>query len=152
VGKVTKAFEADVLPELLKALRKQTQVLEATLDVLQEGQALVPPPTMKEFGEMREGKRPLSREAFLLGAYQRLIIGAENLISDLRTVTHRTTLKRVHTLELSGNDFNAIQEAIQELAGRAPSRGRPRDRQNTYTHEWLQQRPNYPKISALFSP
>jgi len=111
-------FETDVLPALLKALRKQMQILEATVAVLDEGQALVPPPTTKEVDEMRQGKRPLTREAFLLGAYQRMISGAENLVSDLRTVTHRTTLKKVHTLELSGNDFNAIQEAVQSLTPR----------------------------------
>lgn len=111
-------FETDVLPALLKALRKQMQILEATVAVLEEGQALVPPPAAKEVDEMLEGKRPLTREAFLLGAYQRMIVGAEDLISDLRTVTHKTTLQRVHTLELSGIDFNAIQEAIQGLAAR----------------------------------
>lgn len=111
-------FEADVLPKLLKMLRKQMQVLEATVDVLQEGQDLVPLPAAEEVVEMRKGKRRLTREAFLLGACQRLIVGAENLISDLRTVTHKTTLQKVHTLELSGIDFNAIQEAIQDVTSR----------------------------------
>jgi hypothetical protein len=51
-------FETDVLPELLKALRKQVQILEATVEVLEKGQALVPPPTTKEVDEMREGAGP----------------------------------------------------------------------------------------------
>lgn len=104
-----KSFETDVLPDLLRALRKQIRVLEGTVDALQQGQTRVPPPRMKEIAEMRSGKRPLSREAFLLGAYQRLLIEAENLISDLRSITHTTAWGAAHALEV---DFNAIEAAV----------------------------------------
>jgi hypothetical protein len=100
------------LPALLGTAAQVAQTMfESALELLQEVQALVPAPTLEEIAEMRQGKRPLTREAFLLGLLQRIVVGAENLASDLRAIDE-DTLRNVHELELSAIEFNAMEEAV----------------------------------------
>lgn len=103
----------DDLPELVHTAEQVVRLFETGLEILQAAQATVPAPTLEEVAEIRKGERPLTREAYLLGLFQRAILGAENLASDLRTVDLET-LRNVHELELSGVDLNAIEQAVAE--------------------------------------
>lgn len=101
------------LPELVHTAEQVVRLFEAGLEILQAAQATVPAPTLEEVAQIREGRRPLTQEAYLLGLFQRAILGAENLASDLRTVDLET-LRSVHELELSGVDLNALEQAVAE--------------------------------------
>ncbi len=91
------------------------RMFESALELLQEAQASVPAPTLEEVAEMRQGKRPLTREAYLLGLFQRALVGAENLASDLGAVDEES-LSRVHEIDLSSLELNAIEEAVVRRA------------------------------------
>ena len=101
------------LPEFVHAADAVVRLFEAGLEILQAAQATIPAPRLEEIAEIREGKRPLTRDAYLLGVFQRAILGAENLASDLRTIDLET-LGNVHELQLSGVDLNAIEQAVAE--------------------------------------
>ena len=104
---------SESLEGLVKTAEEVGRMLEAALEILQAAQATVPAPTLEEVAEIRQGSRPLSREAYLLGAFQRIIVGAENLASDLRAIDLET-LRNVHELQLSGVELNAVEEAVIE--------------------------------------
>lgn len=91
--------------------RVAQNLFSSAFDLLQEAQTLVPAPSLEEVAEMRQGKRPLTREAFLLGLLQRVVLGAENLASDLQAVNEEI-LRDVHEIRLSALEFNAMEEAI----------------------------------------
>ena len=91
------------------------QMLEAALEILQAAQSAIPAPTLEEVAEIRQGKRPLTQEAYLIGNLQRAILGAENVVSDLRAIDLET-LRNVHELSLSGLELNAIEQAVAERA------------------------------------
>lgn len=102
------------MPALMEtAVRSAQSLFSAAFDLLQEVQSLVPAPTLDEIAEMRQRKRPLTREAFLLGLLQRVLVGAENLASDLQSVDEEI-LRDVHHIQLSALDFNAMEEAVTE--------------------------------------
>ena len=102
------------MPALMEtAVRSAQMLFSSAFDLLQEVQALVPAPTLEEIAEMRERKRPLTREAFLLGLLQRVLVGAENLASDLQVIDEEI-LRDVHQLQLSALEFNAMEEAVTE--------------------------------------
>lgn len=110
-------FDKEVLPDLLRAIRKQVETLDVSVGIFQDGQALVPLPSDDELAEMRRGKRPLSREAYLIGLFQRAIVAAEDLASDLRTAFEPGTLKNVHVMQLSAVEFNHIAAGLERLRG-----------------------------------
>jgi hypothetical protein len=89
---------------------------DAAVEILQAAQATIPAPTLEEVAEIRQGKRPLTPEAYLLGLFHRSILAAENLASDLRAVDPET-LRNVHELQLSGLELNAIEHAVAERVG-----------------------------------
>lgn len=101
------------LPELVHIAEAVVRLFETGLEILQAAQATIPAPSLEEVAEIREGKRPLTQDAYLLGLFQRAILGAENLASDLRTIDLET-LGNVHELQLSGVDFNALEQAVAE--------------------------------------
>ena len=101
------------------------QMLEAALEILQAAQSAIPAPTLEEVAEIRLGKRPLTQEAFLIGSLQRIMLGAENMVSDLRAIDLET-LRNVHELLLGDVELNAIEEAVAE---RAQKGERPRERE-----------------------
>jgi hypothetical protein len=103
-------METTSIPALVKVAALATQMFETALELLQDAQALLPAPTLEEIAGMRERKRPLTREAYLLGLLQRVIVGAENLASDLRIVDEEI-LRNVHEFDLSALEFNAMEEA-----------------------------------------
>jgi hypothetical protein len=105
--------DSEDLPEIVHAAEEVARLFEAGLEILQAAQATIPAPSLEEVAKIREGKQPLTREAYLLGLFQRAILGAENLASDLRTLDLET-LRNVHELELSGVELNAIEEAVAE--------------------------------------
>ncbi|HET9228224.1 MAG TPA: hypothetical protein VFR31_16220 [Thermoanaerobaculia bacterium] len=89
------------------------QMFEAALEILQTAQSTIPAPTLKEVAEIRQGKRLLTQEAFLLGSFQRVILAAENVASDLQAIDQET-LRNVNELNLSDVDLNAIEQAVTE--------------------------------------
>lgn len=111
--------ESADLVKLIEAAAQAIELHDAEVEILQAAQAIIPAPTPVEVAEMRQGRRPLSREAYLLGTFQRAIVGAENLASDLRAID-RKTLRNVAALRLSAVELNAIEVAV---AGRKNGRG-----------------------------
>ena len=55
----------------------------------------------------------MTQEAYLIGSFQRIILGAENVVSDLRAIDLET-LCNVHELNLSGVELNAVEQAVAE--------------------------------------
>ena len=103
-------METTSIPTLVKVAAIATQMFETAMEILQEAEALLPVPTLEEIAEMRRKERPLTREAYLLGLLQRIVVGAENLASDLRIVDE-DILRNVHEFDLSALEFNAMEEA-----------------------------------------
>jgi hypothetical protein len=99
--------------EVVRAAKEVVQMLEAALEILQAAQSLIPAPTLEEVTEIRHGKRPLTQETYLLGNFQRAILAAENVASDLRAIDLET-LRKVHKLSLSGVELNAVEQAVAE--------------------------------------
>ena len=90
--------------------------MEEALEILQAAQSSIEAPTLEEVAEIRDGKRPVTPEAYTLGMLQRAILEAENVASDFRALDEKT-LRKVHELRLSGADLNAIEEAVAERLG-----------------------------------
>jgi len=99
--------------EVVRAAKEVVQRLEAALEILQTAQSIIPAPTLGEVADMRLGKRPLTREAYLIANLQRVILGAENVVSDLRVIDLKT-LRNVNKLHLSGVELNALEQAVTE--------------------------------------
>jgi len=99
------------LVALVKVAAIATQMLESATEILQEAEALLPVPSLEEIAEMRRKERPLTREAYLLGLLQRVAVGAENLVSDLRTIDEEILLD-VHEFDVTALEFNAMEEAV----------------------------------------
>ena len=102
-----------------KQAEEQAEILDTVAQILQEAQLSLPLPSQKEIAELRKGG-PLSKEAYLLGLYQRVILSAENAASDLRTGTDPDTLEKLDRIRLSVVEINAIEAACQERRGRVP--------------------------------
>lgn len=101
------------LEKTVAATQGFAQLFDVAVETLQTAQRSIPAPTLEEVGEMRRGERPLTPEAYLLGLFHRSLLSAENLASDFREIDLRT-LGDVHELELSGIDFNEIEQAVAE--------------------------------------
>jgi hypothetical protein len=108
------ASSAD-LRRIVGTAEQVAQMLEAALEILQTAQSTIPAPTLEEVAEIRQGKRPLTREAYAIGNLQRVILNAENAVSDLRAIDLET-LRKVHKLSLSDVELNAIEQAVAERA------------------------------------
>jgi hypothetical protein len=107
-------FETSTLPEILERLERSAESLELEVEALQEAQAMVPAPSRQLVARMRQGARPLSRTAYLLGRLQRSIVAVENVASDLRTDLEHG-FGDVEAVELVEADYNAIEEAVTRL-------------------------------------
>lgn len=101
------------MSEVIQTAEEVVRLLEEALEKLQAAQTSIPAPTLREIAEIRQGKRPLTEEAYLLGIFQRAILAAENVASDLRAVDLET-LRNVHQLDLSGVELNALEQAVAE--------------------------------------
>lgn len=111
-----------LIPAIVGVAAQVARMFELALELLQGAQALVPAPSLEEVAEMRQGKWPLTREAYLIGLLQRALVGTENLASDLRTLDEET-LRNVHEIELSALDFNAMKEAVVRRSASAARKG-----------------------------
>jgi hypothetical protein len=101
------------LLRIVGAAEQVVQMFEAALEILQTAQSTIPAPTLEQVAEIRQGKRPLTQEAYLLGSFQRVILAAENVASDLQAIDLET-LRNAHELSLSGVELNAIEQAVAE--------------------------------------
>ena len=101
--------------EAVHAAEQVVQMFEAALEILQTAQSIIPAPTLEEVADIRQGKRPLTQETYLLGSFQRAILAAENVASDLRAIDLET-LRKVHKLHFSSLELNAIEQAVAERA------------------------------------
>jgi len=105
--------ESEDLPAVVHTAEQVVRMLDAALELLQAAQATIPAPTLEEVAEIRQGKRSLTQDSYLLGLFQRAILGAENLASDLRAIDLET-LRNVHEVQLGIVELNAIEEAVAE--------------------------------------
>jgi hypothetical protein len=99
--------------EVVQTAEEVVRLLEEVLEKLQAAQTSIPAPTLQEIAEIRQGKQPLTEQAYLLGLFQRAILAAENVASDLRAIDLET-LRNVHELNLSAVELNAIEQAVAE--------------------------------------
>jgi hypothetical protein len=113
--KSSSGLSSEDLLRIVGTAEQVAQMLEAALEILQTAQSTIPAPTLEEVAEIRLGKRPLTQEAFLIGSLQRIMLGAENMVSDLRAIDLET-LRNVHELLLGDVELNAIEEAVAERA------------------------------------
>jgi hypothetical protein len=113
--KSSSGLSSEDLLRIVGTAEQVAQMLEAALEILQAAQSAIPVPTLEEVAEIRLGKRPLTQEAFLIGSLQRIMLGAENMVSDLRAIDLET-LRNVHELLLGDVELNAIGEAVAERA------------------------------------
>ena len=110
-----------ILPDLAKQAEEQAEILDRVAQILQEAQLSIPLPSAEEIAELRRGG-PLSKEAYLLGLLQRVILNAENAASDLRIGTDPDTLEKLDRIRLSIVEINAIEAALQERRGKPGGR------------------------------
>jgi len=106
------------LQKVVESAQVAVGSLDAVMEILHKLQRDLPVPTLEEAAEMRQGKRPLTLEAFLHGLLHRCLLALDNLGSDLREVDLEM-LRNVDRLELSGMDLKAIEQAVLELRKRS---------------------------------
>lgn len=111
--KSSSSLSSEDLLRIVGTAEQVAQMLEAALEILQTAQSTIPAPTLAEVAQIRQGKRPLTQEAFLLGSLQRVILAAENVTSDLQAIDLET-LRNVHELLLGDVELNAIEQAVAE--------------------------------------
>lgn len=111
------------LLRIVGTVEQVVQMFEAALEILQATQSTIPAPTLGEVAEIRLGKQPLTRDAYLLGSFQRVILAAENVASDLQAIDLET-LRNVHELSLSDVELNAIEQAATERTQKAARKRR----------------------------
>ena len=111
--KSSSGLSSEDLLRIVGTAEQVAQMLEAALEILQTAQSTIPAPTLAEVAQIRQGKRPLTQEAFLLGSLQRVILAVENVTSDLQAIDLET-LRNVHELLLGDVEFNAIEQAVAE--------------------------------------
>lgn len=109
------------LSDLSKPIQEQADVLDRVAQILQEAQLSLPLPTWEEIAKLRRGG-PLSKEAYLLGLLQRVILSAENAASDLRAGIDPDTLENLDEIRLSVVEINAIETGLKERQGKAGGR------------------------------
>ena len=122
--KSSSGLSSEDLLRIVGTAEQVAQMLEAALEILQTAQSTIPAPTLAEVAQIRQGKRPLTQETFLLGSLQRVILAAENVTSDLQAIDLET-LRNVHELSLGEVELNAVEQAVAERAqkGKRPREG-----------------------------
>jgi len=122
--KSSSGLSSEDLLRIVGTAEQVAQMLEAVLEILQTAQSTIPAPTLQAVAEIRQGKRPLTQEAYLLGSLQRVILAAENVASDLQAIDLET-LRNVHELSLGEVELNAVEQAVAERAqkGKRPREG-----------------------------
>ncbi len=108
-------MDTNPIENLVEVAAQVAQMFEAALELLQEAQSSLPVPTLEQIAEMRRQRQPLTREAWLLGLTQRVLVGAENLASDLQAIDNQIP-QDVPTFGLSGLEFNAMEEVVLNRA------------------------------------
>lgn len=102
-------------PTDLQQASQQIEALEAVGKILQECQASLPLPTAEELAHIREVRQALTPETYRLGVYQRVMVAIENAVSDLRAVCEEATPEELLEIQLSGDEVNAIEAAVEAL-------------------------------------
>jgi transcriptional regulator with XRE-family HTH domain len=106
-------------PGWLDVLAYQATALEEAGEVLQQLQELIPRPTVEEVAEMRSGKRPVTRSAYLIAQLQAYMCDLENVASDLRVdLEYQFDPEGAEKLE---NFFNGLATAVQRLTPPRPA-------------------------------
>ena len=113
--KASAGLSSEDLLRIVGTAEQVVQIFESALEILETAQSTIPAPALEEVAEIRQGKRPLTQEAYLIGSFQRVILGAENVVSDLRAIDLET-LRNVHEVHLGDVELNAIEEAVAERA------------------------------------
>jgi transcriptional regulator with XRE-family HTH domain len=117
----TQVPSGELEPEWLDVLTRQMTVLEATGEVFQQLQEMIPAPTPEEAAEMRAGIRPVTRLAYLIAQLQAYMCAVENVASDLKVeLEYRFDPQGAETLD---NFFNALSTAVERLAPPCPGAG-----------------------------
>jgi len=111
--KASAGLSSEDLLRIVGTAEQVVQMFESALEILETAQSTIPAPTLEEVAEIRQGKRPMTQEAYLIGNLQRVILGAENVVSDLRVIDLKT-LRSVNKLRLSGLELNALEQAVTE--------------------------------------
>ena len=111
--KASAGLSSEDLLRIVGTAEQVVQMFESALEILETAQSTIPAPTLEEVAEIRQGKRPMTQEAYLIGNLQRVILGAENVVSDLRVIDLKT-LRNVNKLNLSGVELNALEQAVTE--------------------------------------
>jgi hypothetical protein len=113
--KASAGLSSEDLLRIVSTAEQVVQMYESALEILETAQSTIPAPTLEEVAEIRQGKWPLTQEAYLIGSFQRVILGAENVVSDLRAIDLET-LRNLHEVRLGDVELNAIEEAVAERA------------------------------------
>jgi hypothetical protein len=77
-------------------------------------------PTAEEVAHIRKVRRTLTPETYLIGLYQRVMVAIENAAADLRAVCEETAMEELLQLELSADEVNAIEAALEALSEGKP--------------------------------
>ena len=106
-------------PSWVNILIDQMRSLELTGEVFQKLQEFIPTPTPEEVAEMRTGRRPITRFAFLIAQLQAYMCAVENVASDLKVdLEYMFAPEGAETLD---NFFNALATAVERLTPPRPS-------------------------------
>lgn len=62
----------------------QATALDRCAGIVQEAQSRLPRPSREDVEEVRSGRRPMTRDEYLLARLQRVVVTLENVASDLR--------------------------------------------------------------------
>jgi hypothetical protein len=107
-----KSIKRKLSPELVSHLEKQADVLEQCAEILSYVQAMVPLPTAAEIEEIRGG-RAMTRDEYMLGRLQRVIVSVENAMSDIRVdLEYKFEPGGVDLLQV---DINALLAAVERV-------------------------------------
>ncbi len=123
-----KSIKRKLPPELVSHLEKQADALEQCAEVLSYVQAMIPLPSAAEIERVRSG-RTMTRDEYLLGRLQRVIVSVENAMSDLRVdLEYKFEPGGVDLLQV---DINALLAAVERVTSGAtvpepPTTGRRR--------------------------
>jgi hypothetical protein len=70
--------------EIRVLVEEQAAALDRCAGIVQEIQARLPRPSREDVEEVRAGRRPMTRDEYLLSRLQRVVVTLENVVSDLR--------------------------------------------------------------------
>jgi transcriptional regulator with XRE-family HTH domain len=114
----TQVPPGELEPGWLDILTYQMTALEGAGEVFQQLQELIPSPTPEEVAEMRTGRRPITRLAYMIAQLQAYMCAVENVASDLKVdLEYRFAPEGTETLD---NFFNALSTAVERLTPPRP--------------------------------